>query len=141
MEKLLPNGTTNQPSHVNEACQSDPSTPKSIHDGPSNGLPPLNCFGPFPSPTTCNEVHTFNVGRSNGKRRRVINITPNISPVIELIGADPMPHTVPLPESPSTPPEENQIDLNTPLIQQTENIDRYPQPPPPNDLNLLKQPR
>ena len=46
MEQLKPNGMMNQPSHVNEACQMDPSTPKSLHGGPSNGLPPLSCFGP-----------------------------------------------------------------------------------------------
>ncbi|CAI9290822.1 unnamed protein product [Lactuca saligna] len=129
-KQLTPNGMMVQPSHVNDACQTNPSTPKSLQDGLSIGLPPLRCFGPFPSPTTCNEAHTFKVGRSNGKRRRVINIAPSVSPMFELIGADPMPQTVPLSESPSTPTEENQFDLNTPPIQQSEITDRYPQNPP-----------
>ncbi|CAI9276086.1 unnamed protein product [Lactuca saligna] len=130
MEFQMANGQMEQPSHGNDAYQLEPSSSKSntIHDGPGNGLPPLGCFGPFPSPTICNEAHTFILGRSNGKRRRVLNKTPSISLVTETGGdIDPMPHTVPLPESLPNSPIENQIDLNTPPIQQAEFIDEYPQ--------------
>lgn len=120
-----------QASHGNDACQLDPGSPKSkiILDGPGNGLPPLGCFGPFPSPTICNEAHTFIVGRSNGKRRRMLDTTPSISPVFDSGDIDSMPHTVPLSDSPRNSPVENQIDLNTPPIQQVVIIDEYPQNP------------
>ncbi|CAI9299123.1 unnamed protein product [Lactuca saligna] len=122
MEFQTTNGSMEQASHGIDACQLDPSYPKSkiLHDGPGNGLPPLGCFGPFPYPTICNEAHTFIVGRSNGKRRRVLDSTPSISPVVDSGDIDPMPHTVPLPDSPRISLVEKHIDLNTPPIQQAD---------------------
>lgn len=126
---LMQNGILEPLCHVTETYVTIPFTLRPKVNGPHNGLPLIGCFGPFPSQLTTNNVaQTFRAEGSNGKRRRVVrmeheNAIPNITPIANLIESDPLPHTVPLPESPPAPNPNNHLDLNTPPIHQNENTE------------------
>ncbi|CAI9269380.1 unnamed protein product [Lactuca saligna] len=88
--KSITNGTFHPTCHVDGAYRVTHNNPNSVYGGPNIGLPLINCFGPFPAPSACginNDTQMIKVGRSNGKRRRIVecdDLTPNIVPLMEL---------------------------------------------------------
>ncbi|CAI9273476.1 unnamed protein product [Lactuca saligna] len=122
LEALITNG--NNQGHVTKVGISLP-----LADGAHNGLPPINCYGPFPYQLKTYKVaQTFRTGGSNGKRRRVMKLNMGYNtPVIPLMenpmesDPEPIPQTVPIPDSPPVSNQNGDIDLNTPPPQQNEN--------------------
>lgn len=105
--------------------ESDDTTPIPLRpiSGSLNGLPPDTCFGPFTPHTPPITAQMFKPGESLGKRQRLINTsqnltTPIINPMADLSDVHPLPHSTPLPESPS-----GLIDLNTPPIVQSSTVE------------------
>ncbi|KAL4588391.1 hypothetical protein LXL04_001275 [Taraxacum kok-saghyz] len=135
------------PMHAQLHNGSGPSfaTPRHTSDTARSGLPPIHCFGPFPSPTAIRKIknkatiaHPYKAGESNGNRRRIFGNKstktpqPTISSMADL-STDPDPF--PTPRLDSRPESLHPVSYMHPLPEPNIPPHMTPLPDSPIDLN------